>query len=305
MLLKDNLVEMKWHPTNRVKYATRGYKFTAFGEKFYAKASDVLELSSGAKIPVQCDYCGKIYYPTSRNYEKSQLRKEKDCCVACKGKEIRATVQKKYGVNNVVELDEVRMKMKETCLSKYSVSSPLENEEIYQKTQDSFNSHYGTENGIKDLRSVPEIATRIENTNISKYGGKAPICSSEIRNKINQTMYENGTCKTSEKQLLLNQMIIDLYGNSELNYPCDKVSLDCMTIVNGIKIDIEYDGWYWHKDKQEEDKRRDFFVESKGYKVIRFIAYENRLPTEEELRNAIHKITTTSRKFTKVKLNKI
>ena len=118
-------------------------------------------------------------------------------------------------------------------------------------------------------------------------------------------MYENGTCKTSEKQLLLNQMIIDLYGNSELNYPCDKVSLDCMTIVDGIKIDIEYDGWYWHKDKQEEDKRRDFFVESKVYKVIRFIAYENRLPTEEELRNAIHKITTTSRKFTKVKLNKI
>ena len=133
MLLKDNLVEMKWHPTNRVKYVTRGYKFTAFGEKFYAKASDVLELSSGAKIPVHCDYCGKIYYPTSRNYEKSQLRKEKDCCVACKGKEIRATAQKKYGVNNVVELNEVRMKMKETCLSKYGVSSPLENEEIYQQ----------------------------------------------------------------------------------------------------------------------------------------------------------------------------
>lgn len=155
------------------------------------------------------------------------------------------------------------------------------------------------------MRTIPEVALQIENTNVSKYGGKAPTCSSEIRAKINQKMYENGTCKTSEKQLLLNQMIIDLYGNSELNYPCDKVSLDCMTIIDGIKIDIEYDGWYWHKDKQEEDMRRDFFVESKGYKVIRFIAYDNRLPTEVELHGAIQKITTTNRKFTKVELNKI
>lgn len=62
---------MKWHPTNKIKYVSLGYEFTGFGEAFYAKAVDVLALSSGAKISVQYDYCGTIYYPTSRNYEKS------------------------------------------------------------------------------------------------------------------------------------------------------------------------------------------------------------------------------------------
>ena len=59
------------------------------------------------------------------------------------------------------------------------------------------------------------------------------------------------------------------------------------------------------KKEVKEDMRRDFFVESKGYKVVRFMAYDNRLPTEQELREAINKITTTDRKFTKVELNKI
>lgn len=305
MLLAEDLVEMKWHAVNKDRYVALGYKFTKMGEIFHVKASDVIENSSGAKIPVKCDYCGNIYYPTSRNYKKSHMKKDKDCCVSCKGKEIRETVQKRYGVNNVVELSSVRAKMEETCLLRYGVPSPLHNDEIFQKTQASFNEHYGVENGIKDLRSVPEISQRIKATNIKKYGNENPMCFPEIKAKINQKMYENGTCKTSNKQLELNQMLIDLYGNSELNYPCDKVSLDCMVVVDGIRVDVEYDGWFWHKDREIEDMRRDFFVESKGYKVIRFIAYDNRLPTEQELHEAINKITTTDRKFIKVELNKI
>lgn len=305
MLLAEDLVEMKWHAVNKDRYAALGYKFTKMGEIFYVKAADVVENSSGVKIPVKCDYCGNTYYPTSRNYKKSHMKKDKDCCVSCKGKEIRETVQKRYGVNNVVELSSVRAKMEETCLLRYGVPSPLHSDEIFQKTQESFNAHYGVENGIKDLRSVPEISQKIKTTNIERYGGESPLFSPEIKAKINQKMYENGTCKTSNKQLELNQMLIDLYGNSELNYPCDKVSLDCMVVADGIRIDVEYDGWFWHKDRREEDMRRDFFVESKGYKVIRFMAYDNRLPTKQELREAINKLITTDRKFIKVELNKI
>lgn len=305
LLLTEYLVEMKWHPANKDRYVALGYNFTRMGEVFYAKAVDVAENSSGAKIPVKCDYCGNTYYPTSRNYKKSHIKKDKDCCVSCKGEEIRETVQNRYGVNNVVELSSVRAKMKETCLSRYGAATPLHSDEIFQKTQASFNAHYGVENGIKDLRNVVEISQKIKATNIERYGGESPLSSPEIKAKIAQKMYENGTCKTSNKQIELNQMLIDLYGNSELNYPCDKVSLDCMTIINDIMIDVEYDGWFWHKDREKEDMRRDFFVESKGYKVVRFMAYDNRLPTEQELREAINKITTTDRKFTKVELNKI
>lgn len=190
-------------------------------------------------------------------------------------------------------------------MEKYGTLSPLHNAEIFQKTQDSFNKHYGVKNGIKDLRSIKEISDKIESTNIERYGGKAPLCSQEIRAKVSETLYKNGTCKTSKPQIMLRDMIKEKYGNCELNYPCDQLSLDCMTIIDGVKIDVEYDGWYWHKNKTEEDRRRDYFVESKGYKVIRIVAYDDRLPTDDELVNAINKMITTTRKHTKVELNKI
>ena len=305
MLLMDNLVEMKWSHTNRKRYEALGYQWTNLGDLFYAKAQDVLICSSGAKIPVMCDYCGETYYPTSRNYQKAHLKKPQDCCVRCKGKEIRDTVRAKYGVDNVVYLSECRKKMEETCLERYGTVTPLHNPNIFKKTQQSLNEHYGISDGIKSIRSVHDVHERILATMEQRYGGKAPACSFEIREKIIGTMAANGNCPTSAPQIALCEMIKGIYGNCELNYICDRVCLDCMTIVDGVKIDVEYDGWYWHKDKQDKDLRRDFFVESCGYKVVRFIAYENRVPTIKELTDAITKLTTTDRKITRVNLNKI
>lgn len=304
MLLEDEFVEIKWHSTNQQRYKDRGYIYTKMKDSFFAKVKDVVECSDGVKIPVQCDYCGKVYYPTSRTYLINHNKGQKDCCVACKGKKIRQTAQEKYGVNNVAELQEVRDKIKNTCLERYGVESPLAFSAIYEKTQKSFNEHYGTVNGIKDLRAIKELSDKIAETNIDKYGGISPFASQEVRIKIKERMYKNGTCATSGKQLKLQEMIKKKYGNCELNYPCGESSLDCMAIINGIKIDIEYDGWYWHKDREKQDRNRDYFVKSRGYKVLRFFAYADRLPTEEELITAIKQLTT-NKKYLKVELNKV
>ena len=305
MLLQDELIEIKWHPANKQRYTEKGYVFTKMKDSFFAKVKDVVECSDGAKIPVRCDYCGEIYYPTSRTYLINHNKGKEDCCVACKGKKIRKTVQEKYGVNNVVELQEVREKMKTTCLERYGVESPLEFPAIYEKTQKSFNEHYGTVNGIKDIRTVKELKDKIAETNTAKYGGISPFASQEIRAKIKEQMYENGTCATSYKQLGLQDMLKAKYGNCELNFPCGESSLDCMIIVNDIRIDVEYDGWYWHKDREREDRNRDYFVKSCGYKVLRFFAYADRLPTDQELASAIEQLTTTSKKYIKIELNKV
>ena len=54
---------------------------------------------------------------------------------------------------------------------------------------------------------------------------------------------------------------------------------------NTIKIDIEYDGWYWHQDKAKDD-RRDSFLKAQGYKVLR-IKSGNLLPNFQDLDKAI------------------
>ena len=86
-----------------------------------------------------------------------------------------------------------------------------------------------------------------------------------------------------------------MFGDCQMNYPCDSLSLDCVVVLNGVKIDIEYDGWYWHKNRQEEDRKRDYFVIKQGYKVIRFLAYANRIPTNKEIENSIKRLTTTNK----------
>ena len=70
MLLEENTIELKWSNVNKKRYAALGYSFTKNGERFYPKVKDVLKCSSGVKIPVICDYCGEIFYPTTTNYLK-------------------------------------------------------------------------------------------------------------------------------------------------------------------------------------------------------------------------------------------
>lgn len=304
MFIENELIELRWQPANINKYSGKGYKYTKIGDVFFAKAKDVLELSSGMKIPVICDYCENIYYPTARNYSKHLKKGGKDCCFSCRSKKTKITVKSKYGVDNVAQVKEIKEKIEKTCLERYGTFSPLENKEIFEKTKKSFNQHYNVDNGIADLRKIKELNEKIIETNTTRYGGSSPFCSEKIRKEIRDTLYANGTCPTSKKQIQLREMIENIYGNCELNYPCDKLSLDCMVVINGTKIDIEYDGYYWHKDTQEKDKKRDYFVESQGYKVLRIVAYSDRLPTKEELVESINYLLTTNKKFNRIELNK-
>lgn len=64
---------------------------------------------------------------------------------------------------------------------------------------------------------------------------------------------------------------------------------------------MEYDGWYWHRDKENEDRRRNYAVISEGYKVLRIKAARD-IPTNEELFNAINFLAYNECNFKEIKL---
>ena len=169
------------------------------GDVFYPKAIDVLEISSGAKIPVHCDYCGDIYYPTSRNYKKTHDKNPIDCCVKCKGNKIKATNQAKYGVDNVMQVEEIVQRFQSTCLEKFGVNTPLENREIWEKTQDTILNKYG----VTNCAYLPEIKIKRKQTMRERYGCDYPFQNDEIMKKVRQSYKDNGTCPTSKKQIEL------------------------------------------------------------------------------------------------------
>lgn len=57
-VLVSKLIEMKWNPANRKRYEGLGYTFTQWGDRFFIDIKD-LSKTSGARVEVKCDECGR------------------------------------------------------------------------------------------------------------------------------------------------------------------------------------------------------------------------------------------------------
>ena len=110
----------------------------------------------------------------------------------------------------------------------------------------------------------------------------------EILQKARTKMYQNKSIPSSSIEKSMVKMLQNIYGE-ECCYPeylVSPLTFDCLLVVHDILIDVEYDGWYWHKNTQERDKKRNYKVLSLGYKILR-IKSKTSLPTEEQIIQAV------------------
>lgn len=66
-------------------------------------------------------------------------------------------------------------------------------------------------------------------------------------------------------------------------------------------IDVEYDGRYWHQDSAH-DRKRDEFVKSNGYKVLR-IKSNKLIPNENDLIKTIEKLSLSNHSYNEIILD--
>jgi len=83
----------------------------------------------------------------------------------------------------------------------------------------------------------------------------------------------------SKPQVDLYNLVKSLCKDSILNFPIYKVNRNIDIAIPSLMIAIEYDGSYWHQDK-EKDRIRQEQIESLGWKFIRYRDY---IPTLEEI----------------------
>ena len=95
----------------------------------------------------------------------------------------------------------------------------------------------------------------------------------------------------------------------QINFPDDDiiVGLNNRTVLKGKEIDIpiiaikgnkilriavEYNGWYWHKDREEKDSIKKKELESLGYKVFVVASKKGASPKQisKDIDNAINSI---------------
>lgn len=180
----------------------------------------------------------------------------------------------KYGVENPFQSEEIKNKIKLTCLNKY---------------------------GVEYFSQTDEYKTKTRQTCLERYGVDFPNQSIFVKEKAMKTISQNGNIKTSTQQIKVYEIIKNKYPNAALNYVFSNCLLDIFVCVNDTSIDVEYDGWFWHQD-QQQDIKRDKFLQSKGFKILR-IRSGHLIPDEQEIFNKINELADTQHCFREIVLS--
>lgn len=197
---------------------------------------------------------------------------------------LNETLKERYGTDNLMELPEIKQKIKETCLNKYGVENILSLPENQSKSKRAIQEKYG----VEKVFQVREIREKAKETSQLKYGVDYALQNEGVRKQAQEALAKSGKVPISKPQKAIFDLLQKHYQNCFLNYPESLLSLDCAIFLDNVKIDIEYDGWYWHQD-QQKDIKRDRVVQKMGYKVLR-IKGGSDIPKEEELLSQINEL---------------
>lgn len=166
MAILQDTVRVKITKYNINHYLSKGYD-AIDGYYIDVKVSD-LSHGSGIKILVRCDYCGKEFMKSYRDY----LKTEGDvCCMDCRKYKFAKTNMERYGTACTLNNPDIHKKAAKTFMEKYGAEYPLSSEVIQRKCRETFNSKYNS----NSYRLTPSDISRISREQNSKHG----VCSKE------------------------------------------------------------------------------------------------------------------------------
>jgi hypothetical protein len=74
--------------------------------------------------------------------------------------------------------------------------------------------------------------------------------------------------------------------NGELNAQCGPLSIDVAITRDNVRIAVEYDSWYWHAGRENEDQAREAQLRAAGWRILR-VKGKTSLPSIADLTSAI------------------
>ena len=202
----------------------------------------------------------------------------------------KTTCQEKYGGNSAMCSEEIQNKSKTTCLLHWGVNNPFQSHEIKEKIKATWKNNYGED--ITSPFQVESVKEKSKQTLLKNYGVDNPTKNEEIKNKALNSFQFNGTGPSSRAQRYINHIL-----NGTLN-KCICGSLADIYIEKE-NIVIEHDGAghflgdkingnaFPTKEALLKEKEREDKIISNGYRMIRFIATKDRIPSDEVISNLI------------------
>lgn len=283
-------------------YKNLGYVFNNIGDEIEVEIND-LPKGSDTKVEILCDMCNKnTFFASYGAYNRALQNDDSYVCKECANIKRMQTMQKKYGIRNALQSEEIKEKYRQTMLKKYGVENYTQTKEYKEKTKQTCLEKYGTEHSAKcqetkDKRAKTnllkygfEYATQNQTikdkTKITvnkKYGVDNIFADKDIIKKIHKAMYENDTCATSKQQKYLNRIYKGI-----LNFPYLQYNLDIY--LHDEDIAIEYNGGghlnsvkFGNITKEEFNRRemiRNNYIKQAGMKRITIQSIHDKLPSD-------------------------
>ena len=202
----------------------------------------------------------------------------------------RNTNNEKYGADYYTQTDEYKDRAKKTCQLHHGVDNPSQSQEIKNKKIETCRKHWGVDYPFQS----DEVRSKTAETLKEKYGESIINISQveEIKNKALDSFQFNGTGPSSRAQRYINHILngtlnkhicgslADIYIEKEnIIIEHDGSGHFLGDIMNGNKIPTKESLSY---EKEREDK-----IINNGYRMIRFIATKDRIPSDEVILNLI------------------
>lgn len=271
-MLFSKFVKLRWGTKERKYYIEKGYKFTKWKDEFIIKVEDLPRYSQ-VRVLIKCDYCGRLqlrkYGTFNCSHESKHNLCDKDACSNCTELKTKENNMLRFGVDSTSKLDSVKEKIRNTCFEKYGVTCPLKAEEVKEK---------------------------IKKTNLERLGVEYPTQNDEVKAKVAMAFYKNGLCRTSQQQNEIFDVLTKYGLDVELNYLESRCLLDVAVFKDGRKVNVEYDGYFWHRNRAAYDRRRDEFLKKNGWQIIR-IKGSHKLPSEIEIINSVIRMINSDRRY--------
>lgn len=139
---------------------------------------------SNALIQVKCDKCCFEKTISYKLYKSYGYNNGEYYCRKCK---LKINNIKKYGVENVFQIKDVKEKIKKTIKKNYGVEYISQSNDIKKKIKETSLNKYGKEHHLKNY----DILQKQKNTNIKKWGVENISQLDEVKNKKVATSLNN------------------------------------------------------------------------------------------------------------------
>jgi very-short-patch-repair endonuclease len=288
-MILTKFVETKIGGMNVNHYRNLGYTVKHY--QVITVPVEHLPEGSHERIDVLCDFCNK---PCTKVYKNLMLQRKnsitkKDCCKNCIHAKDKETNMLLYGVENPMQRESIREKLKDVFMNLYGVDNPTKDAIILKK------AILGQKNMSKDEKAARKERTR--KTVFEKYGVDYVLQLDKTRKNLFLTRSAE-----SSQQKQVSKMLKDKYGDERVssNFHLSGLSLDVRVELEDVLIDVEYDSWYWHDPKR--DRRRDEFLKSMGYKILR-IKSSKHIPDKDVLFAKLEKLASGKNSFSAIVLD--